>query len=53
MVVANLGKNLLQCQNGVLALIYEKQISAEIRLIHAEQMPLYNFVILREKNRHR
>ena len=29
--------------------IYEKKISAEVRLIHAEQMSLYNFVILRKK----
>ena len=28
--------------------IYEKKISAEVRLIHAEQMPLYNFIILRK-----
>ena len=26
-----------------------KKISAEVRLIHAEQMTLYNFVILRKK----
>ena len=26
--------------------IYEKQHSAEIRLIHAEQMSLYNFIVL-------
>ena len=26
-----------------------KKISAEVRLIHAEQMSLYNFVILRKK----
>ena len=29
--------------------IYEKKISTEVRLIHAEQMSLYNFVILRKK----
>ena len=29
--------------------IYEKIISAEVRLIYAEQMSLYNFIILREK----
>ena len=29
--------------------ICEKKISAEVRLIHAEQMPLYNFIILRKK----
>ena len=29
--------------------IYEKNISAEVRLIHAEQMSLYNFIILRKK----
>ena len=29
--------------------IYEKKISAEVRLIHAEQMSLYNFIILRKK----
>ena len=28
---------------------YEKNISAEVRLIHAEQMSLYNFIILRKK----
>ena len=26
-----------------------KKISAEVRLIHTEQMPFYNFVILRKK----
>ena len=26
-----------------------KQISAEVPLIHAEQMSLYNFIILRKK----
>ena len=31
--------------------IYEKKISAEVRLIHAEQMSLYNFIILRKKQR--
>ena len=29
--------------------IYEKKISAEVRLIHAEQMSLYNFIVLRKK----
>ena len=29
--------------------IYVKKISAEVRLIHAEQMSLYNFIILRKK----
>ena len=29
-----------------------KKISAEVRRIHAEQMSLYNFVILRKNNRH-
>ena len=29
--------------------IYEKKISAEGRLIHAKQMSLYNFIILRKK----
>ena len=28
--------------------IYEKKISAEVQLIHAEQMSLNNFVILRK-----
>ena len=28
--------------------IYEKKISAEVRLLHAEQMSLYNFIILRK-----
>ena len=27
--------------------IYEKNISAQVRLIHAEQMSLYNFIILK------
>ena len=29
--------------------IYEKKISAEVRLIHVEQMSLYNFIILGKK----
>ena len=29
--------------------ICEKKISAEVWLIHAEQMSLYNFIILRKK----
>ena len=29
--------------------ICEKKISAEVRLIHAEQISLYNFIILRKK----
>ena len=29
--------------------IYEKKISAEVRLFHAKQMPLYNFIILSKK----
>ena len=29
--------------------IYEKINSAEVRLIYAEQMPLYNFLILRKR----
>ena len=29
--------------------IYEKKNSAEVRLVHAEQMSLYNFIILRKK----
>ena len=29
--------------------ICEKKISAEVRLIHAEQLSLYNFMILRKK----
>ena len=32
--------------------IYVKIISAEIQFIHAEQMPLYNFIILRKKRLH-
>ena len=32
-----------------MTLIYEEKISAKVRLIHAEQMPLYNFIILRTK----
>ena len=27
----------------------EKQISAEVRLIRAEQISLYNFIVLRKK----
>ena len=29
--------------------IYEKKVLAKVQLIHAEQMPLYNFVILKKK----
>ena len=29
--------------------VCEKKISAEVRLIHAEQISLYNFIILRKK----
>ena len=29
--------------------VYEKKMSAEVRLIHAEQMSLYDFIILRRK----
>ena len=29
--------------------IYEKNFLGEVRLIHAEQMSLYNFTILRKK----
>ena len=29
--------------------ICEKKISAEVRLIHAEQIHLYNFIVLRKK----
>ena len=32
-----------------MASINEKEISAEARLIHAEQMSLHNFIILRKK----
>ena len=32
-----------------MTLIYEKKIPAEVQLIHAEQMSLYNFIILRKK----
>ena len=31
--------------------ICEKKISAEVRLIHAEQMSLYNFIVLRKKQK--
>ena len=31
--------------------IYEKKISAEVRVIHAEQMSLFNFIILKKNNR--
>ena len=29
--------------------IYETKISTEVRLIHAKQMSIYNFIILRKK----
>ena len=29
--------------------VYAKKISAEVRLIHAEQMSLHNFIILKKK----
>ena len=29
--------------------IYENKISAKVRLFHAEQMSLYNFIVLRKK----
>ena len=29
--------------------LFEKKISAEVRVIHAEQMSLYNFIVLRKK----
>ena len=32
--------------------ICEKKNSAEVQLIHAEQMSLYNFIDLRKNNRH-
>ena len=32
--------------------ICEKKNSAEVQLIHAEQISLYNFIVLRENNRH-
>ena len=32
--------------------VCEKKISAEVRLIHAEQISLYNFIVLRKNNRH-
>ena len=32
-----------------MTLIHEKKFSAEVRLIHAEEMSLYNFIILRKK----
>ena len=35
-----------------MASICEKKISAEVWLIHAEQMPLYNFIVVRKSNRH-
>ena len=30
--------------------LYEKKISAEVRVIHAEQIPLQNLIILWKKN---
>ena len=32
-----------------MASIYEKKSSAKVRLIHAEQMSLYDFIILRKQ----
>ena len=32
--------------------VCEKKDSAEVWLIHAEQMSLYNFIVLRKNNRH-
>ena len=32
-----------------MASIYEKKSSAEVRLIHAEQLSLYDFIILRKQ----
>ena len=32
--------------------ICEKKISAEVRLIHVEQISWYNFIVLRKNNRH-
>ena len=29
--------------------VYEKTISAKVRLIHGEQMSLHNFIILKKK----
>ena len=29
--------------------IYEKKVLADVRPIHAEQMSLYNFIVLRKK----
>ena len=34
-----------------MTLIYEKKISAEVKLIHAEQMSLYNFIIFQKKKK--
>ena len=33
-----------------MTLICEKNISAEVRLIHVEQVSLYNFIVLRKNN---
>ena len=32
--------------------IHEKKISAEVRLIHEEQISLYNFIVLRKKKQY-
>ena len=44
-----------QCRGLQMAfktLICEKKIPAEVLLIHAEQMSLYNFIVLRKNHRH-
>ena len=51
-------KNLTTCERKtslykpVLTSICEKKISAEVRLIHAEQISLHNFIVLRKNSRH-
>ena len=35
-----------------MTLIYGKKFSADVQLIHAEQISLYNFIVLRKNNRH-
>ena len=35
-----------------MASICEKKIWAEVRLVHAEQISLYKFIVLRKNNRH-
>ena len=50
-VLRKIIKDLLHFRD-VYDVIYEKKFLAEVRLIHAEQISLYNFIVLRKNNRH-